>query len=105
MIQKKYVKTRDVCKVTFKIPASELPEELEVETVAVIGTFNDWNPNTHPMKLTKKGVFQTDIDLEPNQTFAFRYIANGQVFFNAWEADGYEPNGYGDDNCVLETAV
>ncbi len=103
MIQKKYVKSRNVCKVSFKIPASELPEDVEITAVSVVGSFNQWNPTANPMKLTKKGVFQTTIELDPNQTFEFRYLANGDLFFNAWEAEGYAPNGLGDDNCLLTT--
>lgn len=105
MIQKKYVKSRDVCKVTFKIPASELPEALEVRSVSVVGEFNDWDPEANPMKLTKKGVFQTAVDLEPNQEFAFRYVANDKHFFNAWEADDYRQNELGVDNCIVRTDV
>ena len=101
MIQKKYIKSRNVYKITFKILASELPEEIEVTAVSVIGSFNDWNPNAHPMKLTKKGTFQTNVELEPEQAYEFRYVANGKHFFNDWNAEGYVANGFGEDNCVV----
>ncbi|MEM7331728.1 MAG: isoamylase early set domain-containing protein [Chloroflexota bacterium] len=101
MIQKKYVKSRDSYKITFKIPASELPEAIEVTAVSVVGSFNDWDPAANPMQLTKKGVFQTTIELAPHQSYQFRYLANGDKYFNAWQADGYIGNGLGEENCVI----
>lgn len=105
MLQKNYVKTRDVSKVTFEIPLMHLPEAYDkVDSVSVVGEFNDWDPDAHPLKYVKKNkAYRTMIELEPNKTYQFKYLVNGEIFFNEWEADGYVQNEFGEDNSVVNT--
>jgi hypothetical protein len=101
MIQKSYIKTRKTCKVTFQLPEDEIPSGIEIESLALVGNFNEWDPAAFPMKRNKQGVYRAEIELEPGQEVQFRYLANGEHWFNAWEADAYIPNHYGTENCVV----
>ena len=103
MIEKKYIKSRKTCKVIFTIPNAELPEGLEVESLSVAGTFNNWDPEATPMKQKKNGVYSAEVEVKPGEACEFRYVANGEHWFNAWEADAYTPNAFGADNCVVTT--
>jgi hypothetical protein len=101
MIQKKFVKSHNRHQISFEIPKDELPEGMVVETIAVVGDFNSWDPHSHPLKATKKGDYKATIELDPAHHYQFRYLANGEYWFNAWNPDGFSPNGLGDENCVL----
>ena len=46
-ISKQYLKTKPVCKVTFKLTADRLPAATQV---ALLGEFNNWDPAALPMK-------------------------------------------------------
>jgi hypothetical protein len=102
MIKKKYVKSHNRHKITFVIPQEELPEDVAVETVAVVGDFDSWDAQSHLMTTDKKGGYKVTVELEPAEQYQFRYLANGTKWFNAWNADAYKPNEMGDDNCILK---
>jgi 1,4-alpha-glucan branching enzyme len=101
MIEKKIIKSRQVCKVKFNIPKSELPAGLNVEEIALLGDFNNWDGQAHPLKRLRNGSYQVMVEFDPGQEIHFRYLANGKHWFNAWGADAYQSNGSGADNCVL----
>lgn len=103
MLKKQYIKSRNRVKVTFEVPKTEIPEGVAVETFHLCGEFNDWDPAATPMKRSKKGVFRAVIELEPDQTYQFRYLVNGTHWCNEWHADGYVPNDQGADNCIVTT--
>lgn len=103
MLKKRYVKSRKVCKVTFELPKAELPKAVEAKSVHLVGEFNDWNPTATPMERSKKGVFRATLELEPGREYQFRYLINGEHWYNDWHADGYVPGGLGEDNCVVVT--
>lgn len=105
MITKKFVKSRNRYQITFDIPKEELPEAVVIETVALVGDFNSWNPTGNLMTADKKGHYKVTLELEPAaKNFQYRYLANGTQWFNAWNADGYVSNESGSDNCVLSLA-
>lgn len=104
MLTKKHIKSRDVCKVTFEVPTTELPEVTEVEVVTVAGDFNEWDAGATPLAYSKKKkAYRATIELEPGQEYQYRYLLNGEHWFNDWEADGYVTGSLGEDNCVLKT--
>ena len=105
MITKKYVKTRKVNKVTFEIPKNELPGDIQVESIDLVGDFNDWEPAITPLKRTKNGSYKVTLDLDPETVYQFRYLVNGERWCNDWHADAYVPNHLGDDNCVVQPVV
>jgi hypothetical protein len=103
MLKKQYIKSRKVCKVTFEVPKAELPEGVEIETVHLAGNFNDWDPTATPMERRRGGVFRAVLELERGREYQFRYVVNGEHWFNDWHADAYVPGGFGEDNCVVVT--
>jgi hypothetical protein len=103
MLKKRYVKSRKAWKVTFELPKAELPEGIEVESVHLVGEFNDWDHTATPMKRGKTGVFRAMLELEPGRGYLFRYLINGEHWHNDRHADGYVPSGLGEDNCVVVT--
>ena len=104
MLKKRYVKSRQVVKVTFELLKSELPEGIQVESVHLVGEFNDWDHTATPMNLRKRdGAFRVTLELEPGREYQFRYLINGEHWCNEWEADDYVASGLGVDNAVVET--
>jgi hypothetical protein len=43
--------------------------------------------------------------LAPGREYQFRYLINGQHWFNDPHAGAFVPNGYGGENCVVGTPV
>ena len=101
MLKKRYIKSRQVWKVTFELPRAELPEGVEAEMAYLVGEFNDWDPTTTPMTRRKGGVFRAALELEPGREYQFRYLVNGERWCNDWHADAYVPTGLGEDNGVV----
>ncbi len=94
-IKKQFLKSKPVCKVTFTLPAEE------ANSVAVVGSFNDWNAETTPLKKLKNGSFKGTVDLEANNSYEFRYLVDG-AYVNDEQADSFAWNEFaGAENSVL----
>lgn len=96
MLEKKYMKTKGECEVTFSAPA-----DLQAETVYLVGDFNGWDEQQTPMKRQKDGTFTVKLKLEKGREYQFRYLVNGSEWRNDWAADRYLPNPYSGDNSVV----
>ena len=96
MISKSYSKTGQVCRVTFRLPA-----EVEAESISVLGDFNEWEPEAHPLKARKNGTFSTTVSLASGQAYRFRYLADGQHWLNDDAADEYALNRFGEHDSVV----
>lgn len=96
--KKQYLKVRNACKVTLVLPKDQVLESLDsdVESAAVVGDFNDWNPQAHPMTRRKNGDFSATLELEPGRAYEFRYVLDRGHWLNELEADGVAPTPYGD---------
>lgn len=103
MLKKQFVKSRNVCKVTFELPRAELPEGVEAASVHLVGEFNDWDRASLPMQQARGGVFRLTIELAPGQAYQFRYLVDGEHWCNDWHADAYVRGGFGADNGVVVT--
>jgi 1,4-alpha-glucan branching enzyme len=70
----------------------------DAKEVSLGGNFNQWNPQTNPMKKDKKGIWKTTLSLEPGR-YEYRFIADG-----TWENDPScsccVVNEFGGMNCV-----
>jgi 1,4-alpha-glucan branching enzyme len=92
-IKKQYLKSKPVCKVTFRLPG-EAAESAE--------SANDWNIYATPMRKLKNGSFVVTLDLEPNREYQFRYLLDDETWENDGEADKYVSHPYGDgENSVV----
>jgi Carbohydrate-binding module 48 (Isoamylase N-terminal domain) len=80
----------------------ELPAAVSATSVSVCGDFNDWSPQQHPLSLASDGTFVTYVPLSAGRRWRFRYLLDGERWENDWAADGYEPNGLGSDDSVVD---
>jgi 1,4-alpha-glucan branching enzyme len=96
-LTKKYLKSKPVCKVTFKL----LKEQCNAaDKVEIAGDFNDWS--NEPMKKLKSGDFTLTVDLNKDREYQFRYLLDGKEWENDWEADNYVPSPISiEDNSVV----
>jgi len=98
-LTKQYLKTRPVCKVTFRLPKKAAPQ---AKRVHLVGDFNDWNTQTMPMQRLKSGEFKLVVDLSTGRDYAFRYLIDQKIWENDWEADRYIPSPYeGVNNSIV----
>jgi 1,4-alpha-glucan branching enzyme len=98
-ISKQYLKTKPLCKVTFKLTADRLPAATQV---ALLGEFNDWDPAALPMKRSKSGEFSATVNLPVNSEYQFRYLVDGGTWLNDEAADAYLPSRVSyDENSVI----
>ena len=98
-IKKQFLKTKPVCKLTYRIP-----EEVgnSAKTAHVVGEFNGWSFLATPMRKLKNGAFTTTLDLDQGREYQFRYLLDKKIWENDLEADKFVPTPFGDcDNSVI----
>jgi 1,4-alpha-glucan branching enzyme len=94
-IKKQFLKTKNICKVTFTVPAEN------AESVAVLGDFNNWDPKANTLKKLKNGTFKGVFDIEKDSSYEFRYLIDN-TYINDEQADSYKWNDYANaENSVL----
>jgi 1,4-alpha-glucan branching enzyme len=94
-VKKSYVKSKNVCRVTFSLSGEEF------EQAHVVGDFNAWNKEATPMKKGKQG-YSATVDLEPGREYQFRYLVDGSEWKNDETADNFCESCYPDaQNCVV----
>ena len=98
-IKKQYLKTKPVCKVTFRI-SEEIGKS--AGTAHVVGEFNNWDFFSTPMKKLKKGAFTATLNLEKGREYQFRYLLDNKNWENDASADRFTPTPFGDsENSVI----
>jgi len=98
-LSKKYLKSRPVSKVTFRLPREAAAG---VDHACLVGEFNDWNPAATSMQKLKSGDFKVTMDLDVGREYQYRYLLDGQIWANDEAADRYVPAGVPDaDNSVV----
>ena len=98
-LKKQYLKSRNACKVTFKLPKAATND---AKSVYIVGDFNNWNSSANPMRKLKSGDFTVTLDLEPGKEYQFRYFIDESKWDNDWNADKYVRSPYtGSDNSVV----
>ena len=95
-IEKKFLKSKPECKVTFKVKAKE------AKKVEVAGAFNNWNGEEFQLKKLKNGTFKGTLNLPTNNTYEFKYIVDG-TWINDESADALVWNEYANsENSLIE---
>jgi len=94
-IKKQFLKSKPVCKVTLTLPKKAAPK---AETVHLVGDFNSWSKESHPMEKLKNGNFKTVVELETGKEYQYRYLIDGKEWENDWEADKYVNSGVSEEN-------
>lgn len=98
-LKKRYLKTRPICKVTFRLTSAAAKG---AKTVSVVGEFNNWNIYASPMKRLKSKEFTLTMDLDLDREYQFRYLIDENDWENDWEADKYVLSPFGDsENSVV----
>ncbi|NQU53724.1 MAG: isoamylase early set domain-containing protein [Bacteroidetes bacterium] len=97
-IKKQVLKSKSVCKVTFRF-TKDMAEG--AEKVALVGDFNNWDTEALEMKSLKSGDFTSLLELEKGKSYEFRYLVNGKEWVNDLEADSYVATNLGVENCVV----
>nr|WP_321400882.1 isoamylase early set domain-containing protein [uncultured Desulfobacter sp.] len=99
MFKKQYLKTKDVCRVRFKVQKKVIGT---AEKVNLVGEFNDWDESAGTMKKLKSGDFSTVLDLELDRSYQFRYLVDDSRWVNDDSADIYLPSPFqGEENSVI----
>ncbi len=100
-IKKHYLKSKPICKVTFRFPREAITGAKHIN---VVGEFNKWKKDATPMKRFKNGSFSTTIDLDLNSNYQFRYLIDGMHWKNDLGADSLVHCPYGNcENSVIVT--
>jgi 1,4-alpha-glucan branching enzyme len=97
-LKKLYLKTKELCQVTFRLPKEAAPE---ADQVTLVGDFNQWDTNETPMQKLKNGDFKVTLELACEQEYKFRYLIDNSQWENDWQADKYTPNGFGTDDSIV----
>ena len=98
-LQKKFLKSKPICKVTFKLDSDIA---LDAKKAAIVGDFNNWDPKKGKMDKMKSGPFKATVDLETGKSYQFRYVLDGKIWENDESADDYVPTGVSlEENCVV----
>ena len=102
-LKKQFLKSKPVCKVTFRLPSEAAKD---ANTVHIVGDFNSWDIYATPMKKLKDGSFTVTVDLETdketNKEYQFRYLIDENTWENDWSADKYVPTPFGNaENSVV----
>lgn len=99
MIEKKYLKSKPVCKVKFALSKEQVAN---AKSIALVGEFNNWDVSATLMRKQKSGVYASTIDLAVNQTYQFRYLLDGSTWINDEGADDYVASHVSHEpNCVV----
>lgn len=98
-IRKQFLKSKSLCKVTFKIT-----EEVHrgAKQAHVVGEFNNWSTTATPMKRHKNGSFSITVELKTGRSYQFRYLLGQSDWENDPDADDVVPTHYKDSyNSVI----
>ena len=98
-IQKKYLKSKPVCKVTFTVPKEAAGS---AQKIHLVGDFNKWKQKSLPLKKLKSGDFKITVDLPCGKEYQYRYLVDSTEWQNDWAADKYVQSAYYDaENSVV----
>ena len=98
MIKKKPVRGKDLTVVTFRSKAPKSTRSLQL-----LGEFNDWRSDRHPMKRRKDGTWSVTVRLPKDEQFQFRYLIDGEQWLTDEQSDGLALNELGDPNALIMT--
>ena len=83
------------CQMTFS-----LPEEIWADAVFLVGNFNQWDDESHPLRQYNDGQWRITIEVESGEEVEFRYLCDGE-WLNDHSADAYRENPHGSHNSVV----
>lgn len=81
--------------VAFRFPGHLAPM---ANRMAVVGSFNGWDPSSHPLKRTAVGDWTVTIHLPPGRT-VYEFLVDGVMWLDPTD-DGRAPNEWGSEDSV-----
>ena len=81
-------------RITFKFVAPE------AERVILAGSFNGWADGGTPLKRDSKGIWKTQVSLEPGR-YEYRFVVDGAQWCSDPRAQESVPNEFGSTNSVV----
>ena len=101
MIRKQMDCKKQQVLVTFDLPAS-----IWADDITVIGDFNNWDPKAHPLSQSRRNEgWHITLTLEPNQTYRFCYLIDGQRWCNDSQADAWSATEDGRPCSIILTGI
>ena len=85
-LDKKYLKSKQVCKVKFVAPEALTKE---AKKIYLAGDFNDWRYEETELRKQKNGMFATTLELTPGAEYQYRFVLDGERWENDYDADKY----------------
>ena len=70
-----------------------LPLDVHNGAVSVVGDFNDWTPGTHTLVKRSNGTRSVTVAVQAGEEIAFRYLADGGVWFDDEDAHAITDQG------------
>jgi 1,4-alpha-glucan branching enzyme len=101
-LKKQFLKSKPVCKVSFRLDASEASGASRVQ---LLGDFNNWDESVASMTALKSNDFTATLELEAGKEYQFRYLVDGLTWKNDPQADYFVTNNLGDENGVVSTKL
>ena len=97
-IRKEIIPEEGICKITFTLTKTLVDHPKEV---ALVGDFNDWDPQKNFMKKSQKGWFEDTIELPLGKDYQFRYLIDKCNWENDWQADAFAPTPYSETHNMV----
>ena len=101
-IKKEILSEKGVCRIKFTLSDTLVDHPKEV---ALLGDFNNWNPDKDLMKKSENGFFEKTIELPLGRDYQFRYLVDNYHWENDWQADAYVSTAYGEEDNMILTCV
>jgi len=100
-IERNYSKDNKKCRIAFWLPKDFAPG---AQSIAVAGSFNGWDPCSHPLKKLENGDFSLTVEVAAGKEYQFRFVVDDARWENAGNADKYVWSEYaGCENSVIVT--
>jgi len=101
-IKKKYLASRNMCEVTFRLPSEA---SFGARKATVVGDFNNWEKEATPLTKQENGDFIITVELDAGKEYRFRYLIDGKRWENDWHADKYVKSPYEVEDSVVCACV
>ncbi len=72
----------------------------EAHRVAVAGSFNKWDDDSHMLTRQENGVWTISIPLKPGE-YSYMFIVDGKAWVTDPDAETYRDDGFGNRNAVM----
>ena len=77
-------------------------EAPDAESVAVVGDWNDWDPEAQPLQdLNGDGVWELSIKIDRSGEYKYQFLVNGEKWIPDPEAPLKVKDGFGGTNSIL----